>query len=123
VSSTQIVIGGLVGFVSAFLLGYLVSLGGSFGFFQLWGALLAGGAIGEIILRTTSRKRGITMEVLAGVCTTAGVAASCALWWVRVIQPSLPPGTTFDQVIQLHMFYVASMVIMVFAAVSRVRFF
>jgi hypothetical protein len=123
VSSGQIVFGGVVGFVSAFVLGYVVSLGGSFGFFQLWGALLAGGAVGELVLRATSRKRGITMEVLTGICTLAGVFASCALWYVRVMQPTLPPGVSIDEVLQQHMFYVASMIVMVFSAVSRVRFF
>ena len=117
------VLGGLAGFGAAFLLGYLHALGSAFGFFQLWGALLFGGAVGEVILRATQRKRGVKMEALTAVAVTGGVIASALVWYARVAQLELGPGATFEEFIQTHIYYVVSMVIMVFSAVSRVRFF
>lgn len=123
VGSGQMVLGGLAGFGAAFVLGYLLALAGAFGFFQLWGGLLFGGAVGEVILRATQRKRGPTMELLTAVATIGGVIGSAAVWYARVSPLELGPGATFEIFIQTHLYYVVSIVIMVFSAVSRVRFF
>lgn len=123
VSTTQIVLGGFAGIGTAFVLGYLMALIGTFGFFQLWGGLLAGGAVGEVILRATQRKRGFKMEILTAICTTAGVGFSCLLWYIRTAQPEMEVGQTFEELIRHHGFYIGAMIIMVFGAVSRVRFF
>jgi hypothetical protein len=103
------------------VLGYLLSLASGFGFFQLWGGLLAGGAVGEAVLRVTQRKRGTTMEIVTGICALAGCAASFALWYMRLAPHGLgPEGPT---VVELYPFYFGAMGIMIFSAVSRVRFF
>src|SRR2546423_14508204 len=47
VSAGKVALGALAGFVSAFVVGYLLRLASGLGFFLLWGALIGGGAVGE----------------------------------------------------------------------------
>ena len=116
-------IGGLVGAISSFVLGYLLSIVSGFGFFLLWGGLLAGGAVGEAILRCTQRKRGIKMEALTAGSVALGVIASCMVWYFRVGQAEIDAGMTFEQLIAHHGFLIGALAIMLFGAISRVRFF
>lgn len=50
-----------------------------YGFMGLWAAFLFGIGIGEIALRITGRKRGLAMEILAGVSVVLGVVGGVAL--------------------------------------------
>jgi len=100
--------------------GYALALFFRFGFFLLWGGLLLGGAVGEVLLRVMGRKRGTTMEMTAGVCAGLGVLAGLAAWFLaNGFIPSLPAIIAF---MQRNPFYFFAMGIAVFSAVSRIRF-
>lgn len=98
----------------------LVGVGLGFGFFALWGALLFGGAVGEVALRVTGRKRGLQMELLAGGTTAAGMLAG---WLIKALSFQPPPGVpvAFPLFPGSPLFYLMAGVA-VFAAVSRIRY-
>lgn len=98
----------------------LVGVGLGFGFFALWGALLFGGAVGEVALRVTGRKRGLQMELLAGGTTAAGMLAG---WLIKALSFQPPPGVpvAFPLLPGSPLFYLMAGVA-VFAAVSRIRY-
>ena len=52
---------------------------GSIGFFGAFLGYAYGMAVAEILLRLSDRKRGLTMEIIAGVCVAAGLAAGFAI--------------------------------------------
>jgi hypothetical protein len=98
----------------------LVGVGLGFGFFAFWGALLFGGAVGEVALRVTGRKRGLQMEMLAGGTTAAGMLAG---WLIKALSFQPPPGVpvAFPLFPGSPLFYLMAGVA-VFAAVSRIRY-
>jgi hypothetical protein len=105
----------------AFGIGMLLASIRGFGIFMLWGPLLGGQAIGELILRITGRKRGPKIEIGTGIAATVGVIASFFTW-------GLTHGRPMDilaimNLLQDSPFYVIGAVLLVFSAVSRVRFF
>lgn len=63
-----VVAGTLAGFVLQFI-----------GFFILFVAPMIGGLLGEVVLRTTGRKRGPRLEFLAGASVVVGAALSVLL--------------------------------------------
>ena len=97
----------------------LASLGMSFGFFALWFGYLYGLIIAEVALRVTGRKRGPVMEILAGTCAALGVLAG----WLLVTPADSP---AFADAFLRHLFNPWSLLVLglvVFAAVTRIRYF
>jgi hypothetical protein len=101
--------------------GYLLVAASEIAFFLLWGGLLYGAAVGEVVLRVTGRKRGIKVEITSGVCAALGAAAGFALWWLVNVGDVGESG--LFSFLAHNPFYLASVGLAVFSAVSRVRFF
>jgi len=69
---------------SALLLGWLTHVP----FFWIWLSGVYGYAVGEATLRGGGRKRGLAMQIIAGVAAAAGSAA----WALSLPLSSLPPA-------------------------------
>ena len=95
----------------------LMGVGRGFGFFALMGAFLYGLGIGEVALRVTGRKRGLQMEILAGVCAAVGVVGG---WFLAVPSSAhaLPPGYTLTFLDPMN---ILMLIIATASAVSRIR--
>jgi hypothetical protein len=68
----------------------LQAMSGFFIWFLMFIGPLIGGAVGEVILRTTGRKRGRKLEVLAGASVIGGALISLAIsghWLVLMNSP------------------------------------
>ena len=108
-----------VGLTVAATGGFLMAAIGGFGFLLLfWGGLLYGGVVGEAVLRTVHRKRGLKVEMAAGACTLVGAFMGLAAW----MQTQQIPLCFFITHLSSNPFFSAAVVIACFAAVSRVRF-
>jgi hypothetical protein len=92
-----------------------------FGIFMIWAPLLGGQAIGELILRITGRKRGPKIEIGTGVAATIGVIASFFTWGLTSGKPM--DIMSIIGLLEQSPFYIIGAAIVVFSAVSRVRFF
>lgn len=101
--------------------GYLLASASGMAFFLLWGGLLYGGFVGEVVLRVTGRKRGITVEAAAGICTAVGAIAGFAFWWLTNGGGNDMGGLVYF--LTHNPFYLASVGLALFSAVSRIRFF
>ena len=97
-------------------LGFLSTLG----FLLIWGGLLGGGFIAEALLRSTGRKRGSKMEIIAGVCSVVGLFIGHLLW--RILSGAPFTSEAILSQLQHHPFYVLSMLIAAGTAVSRIRY-
>ena len=114
----RLALGLVVGLTVGTLGGYVLASASGFGFLLLWAGLFYGGLVGEAVLRTVYRKRGIKVEAVSGACALLG-AVMGFLGWMQSHSLPLSSAVMF---IQLHPFYIAAVAIAVFAAVSRVRF-
>ncbi len=116
VSAGSLALAVLVSLAVAVLGGWLlISVGLGFGFFALWGALLYGGAVAEVALRVTGRKRGTAMEVVAGVCAALGLLVG---WFLAA--SSRGAGLAFAVPHSPRLYLVA--ILGVAAAISRIRY-
>jgi len=106
---------------AAFGIGMLLASVRGFGIFMIWAPLLGGQAIGELILRITGRKRGPKIEIGTGIAATIGVIASFFTWGLTNKMPM--DILAVINLLQASPFYVIGAVVLVFSAVSRVRFF
>jgi len=121
VGADRLALGALAGVSSSFAIGWLLFFLSGLGFFLIWGGLLGGGAVGEAVLRTIRRKRGSKVEIMTGVSALVGmVLAFCAWYGTRAggMDPEAMLGF-------LHMrpYSLVAAGIVIFSAVSRVRFF
>lgn len=76
VSATRMALAAVAGVAAGTLAGFVLQ---AIGFFILFVAPLIGGLLGEVILRTTGRKRGPKLELLAGASVIVGAALSALL--------------------------------------------
>lgn len=67
------------GLAAGTVVGFLLQALSGFIFFLLFLGPAIGGFMGEVILRATGRKRGVKLEVLAGVSVVAGALLSAFL--------------------------------------------
>ncbi len=111
-------LGVIVGLTVGTLGGFVLASASGFGFLLLWAGLFYGGIVGEAVLRTVYRKRGIKVEIASGACTLFGALMGLAGW----LQTQNLPLTYIITHLGLNPFYIASLGIALFAAVSRVRF-
>lgn len=86
-----------------------------FGFIGLWIGFLYGGGLAEVGLRVAGRKRGLAMEIMAGVCAGGGPALGLLLLSLVALPP--PIWLLLHPAVWLH-FIVAAV-----AAVLRMRNF
>ena len=89
-----------------------------FGFFFFWFCFLYGLAIGELTLRVTGRKRGVSMEILVGSAVGIGLIVGVIL--NAVLGSGGDPSETLLDALRKPWSYVA-IGIAIFAAVGRVR--
>ncbi len=121
VRADKLIFGSVVATTAAFAVGYLlVSTHMGLGFFGLWIALAGGGFVGEALLRTTERKRGTKMEIAAGVSTGLGALLAMIVFNLTNGAP-FSVGLIFIE-LQHSPFYFVSIVVLICAAVSRIRF-
>ena len=76
VSPGRFALAALAGVAAGTLAGFVLQ---AIGFFILFVAPLIGGLLGEVILRTTGRKRGPKLEFLAGASVVVGAGLSALL--------------------------------------------
>lgn len=107
-----LIVGVLVGWL-------LVSVGMGFGFFALWGAILYGGLIAEVALRVTGRKRGLEMEIVAGICAGLGILGG---WFLDMLRYQAPDGAGPALLFPTSPWFYAMAVLAVMAAVGRIRY-
>jgi len=121
VSGDRLALGAFAGLVAATVVGYLLCLLSGMGFFLLWGGLLGGYAIGEAVLRALNRKRGAKVEIVAGVSAALGLVLAWLLWY------QLQGGAALDlplvEALRARPYYLFTVAITIFSAISRVRFF
>lgn len=120
VSVDRLGLGIAAALVAALVGGYLLATAFRIGFFLLWGGLLIGGGVGEVLLRVTGRKRGPTVEIAAGLCAALGAVGGLALWFIA--SGYSPTPSMLAGFLSRHPFYLFSLGVMVFSAVSRIRF-
>jgi hypothetical protein len=118
VRSDRLAVSLIVGLTVATIGGFILASAGTFGFLLLWASLFYGGIVGEAVLRTVHRKRGIKVEVTAGACALLGALMGLAAW----MQTQGLPLTQFATLLGSRPFFLIAVGIGVFAAVSRVRF-
>ena len=73
VSAGRFVLAAVAGIAAGTLAGFVLQI---IGFFIFFVAPLIGGLLGEVILRTTGRKRGPKLEFLAGASVVVGAGIS-----------------------------------------------
>jgi hypothetical protein len=123
VSPGQMAVGVLGGIAVATAIGYALASASGMGLFILWGGLLGGGLIGEVMLRLTGRKRGTQMEIATGIVAALGMVIGFALWYsAHTDEVTLMYGGLLG-FLQYSWFYVASVGIAVICAATRVKFF
>lgn len=118
---------------AAFFGGWLVATVRGIGFFGMFAGFLYGMAVGEVALRTASRKRGWQMETMAGVSVFLGLLGGYVIHYLAMTaaipHQALPPDA---DVPMMSAASVAMMFLMdpwmyvtigvaVFGAVTRVR--
>lgn len=104
--------------VSALAGWLLVGLGLGFGFFGLLLAFVYGVFVAEVAIRSTGRKRGSRVELLAGFSAAAGILIGAllpALWH------GYPAGAVLHMLVS-SLFFWLDLVIGVVSAVNRVRY-
>jgi hypothetical protein len=120
VSKDRLLLGLAGGLAAGIGTGYLLAMLSGLGLFLIWGGILAGGIVGETVLRLTERKRGPKLEILAGVCMGVGAIAGYAM---RLLSQGQPIDfQTLTLLFQFSPFYVVSVGLAVVSAVSRIRF-
>jgi hypothetical protein len=81
----------VLGLMAGTVVGFLLQvLSGSFLFFLLLLGPIIGGAVGEVILRASGRKRGLKIEVVAGASVVLGAGLSLLFsgsWVMLVASP------------------------------------
>ena len=92
----------------------------SLGFFTLFVAVAYGTFAGEMILRAASRKRGVKMEIIAGV--TIAVGAIGGRMVVAAIPPSLGSLSSIVDLVVPSPIPLISLGIAVASAVGRIRY-
>jgi hypothetical protein len=123
VSADRMVLGALAGFAASFLVGCVLVFLFGLGFFLLWGGVIGGGLVGEAVLRALGRKRGMKVEVLTGISTALGLAASFTGWYLLMFRSPETDTVTLLAFLQGNPFYLIAAIATLFTAVSRVRFF
>jgi hypothetical protein len=112
--------------------GWLMSTIRGIGFFGMFAGFLYGLAVGEVALRMTGRKRGLQIEILAGVCVLIGLIGGYAFQLfvatsitgahgspLDLVEPIEPAAMALRLLLDPWMY--VTIVVSVFAAVSRVR--
>jgi peptidoglycan/LPS O-acetylase OafA/YrhL len=87
--------------------------------FQLIIGFFFGTGIGEIVLRVTGRKRGTTMEILAGSVVVSGLIIGHV---INYLINGLPPSATFMSMFLLNPMSLIMYGVSAFGAVNRVKF-
>jgi len=118
VAIDRLVLAVATGLAVATVGGFLLASARNYGFLLLWASLLYGGLVGEAVLRTVYRKRGIKVEAAAGACAALGMLMGFGAW----MQTQSLPVSLLGTLLGASPFYLLSIGIAVFAAVSRVRF-
>lgn len=107
----------------------LTSILGGFGFFGLMIAFFYGVGIGELALRTTGRKRGLKVEILAGMSAAWGILAGLGMVYMSrqamISGVNLPPHAHLPAgyllLPFLNPFLYVDLIIGVVSAVNRVK--
>lgn len=86
-----------------------------FGFIGLWIGFLYGGGLAEVGLRVAGRKRGLAMEIMAGIC--AGGGALAGLFLLSLITTPSLIGLMFSPFVWINI------IVATVAAVLRLRNF
>jgi hypothetical protein len=117
--------------VAALFGGWLLATIRYMGFFGMFAGFLYGMAVGEIALRLTGRKRGLPMEIMAGVCVIAGIVGGHGIQFLAEsstigANPLYAGGDGFDATTLalgylMNPWMYVSMGVAVFGAVSRIR--
>lgn len=105
--------------LAAFCGWLIVSIATGIGFFGLMIAFFYGVGMGEVALRATGRKRGLQVEILAGVSAAFGMLAGLAILYLArqgMSRMHLPLGFLL-----LNPFFFADLIVGVVGAVNRVR--
>ena len=77
VTPQRFVLAGVLGLVAGTFIGLILQfISGVFFYFMFIAGPAVGGIVGEIILRATGRKRGVKLEILAGVSVVVGALLS-----------------------------------------------
>ena len=71
-AASDYLVAGLVGLGLSAVVGLLLRFVGGFGFFAIFIGLAVGGGIADLMSRVIRYKRGVGMQVLAGVCLVVG---------------------------------------------------
>lgn len=117
-----------VGLVFGVVAGWGVAFQSSFGFFMVFLAVAYGTFAGEMILRASGRKRGIKMEVLAGVVLAVGAIGGRMVVAALLIRASggiRPPLGVLDVIVHLVFpspIPLISLIIAIASAVGRIRY-
>lgn len=120
VSAGSLLIASLACLAAAMFGGWLlVTVGMRFGFFGFFIASFYGIAVAEVALRTTGRKRGPKIEVLAGLSAGVGILAGAALA-VMPLGNLLIPFLVHRYL--MNPFFYIYLVVAVVSAVNRVRY-
>lgn len=113
----------------ALLFGMVAGWGVEFlGFYMVFLAVAYGTFAGEMILRASGRKRGIRMEVIAGVALAAGAIGGrlvVAALFMRDPGIQLPPFGVFDVIVRLAYpspIPLISLAVAIASAVGRIRY-
>lgn len=105
----------VAGLIAGTLVGYLLQyLSGIFLYFLLFVGPMIGGAVGEIILRATDRKRGLKIEIVAGASVVMGAILSLLIsgeWLFLLASP-------YSLIL-----YVIAVGLTAAAAVGKIRYF
>jgi MFS family permease len=120
VSASSLLLASVACLVAATFGGWLLtSVGLSFGFFGFFIASFYGMGVAEVALRTTGRKRGPRVEILAGATAALGILFGAVLG-------ALPFGSLLVAYLMhrylINPFFYIGLVIAVVSAVNRVRY-
>ena len=114
----RLALGVIVGLTIGTIGGFVLASARGFGFLMLWGSLLYGGIVGEAVLRTVYRKRGLKVEVASGACAVLGMLMGFAGW----MQTQHLPLASIATELGASAYFLIAIGIAAFAAVSRVRY-
>lgn len=115
-----------VGLIAGSIAGWAVEF--SIGYFTLLLAFIFGGFAGEMIMRAAGRKRGVKMEIIAGVTMALGAIGGrmfVAMLQLAVPGQAAPAYGIFSVIVDLVIPWpvpIIALVIAIGSAVSRIRY-
>ena len=97
----------------------------SIGFFMIFLAFAYGGFAGEMIMRAAGRKRGVRMEIIAGVAMVVGAIGGRLFVTALFLASSGHPGSLLEPIRDLVIpspIPLITIIVIIASAISRIRY-